>query len=188
MEPAAGASADSELITRARRGEFGAFEELVRRYEATAVRVASVVCGSAGAEDAVQEGFIRVFRSLDRFDDRRPFRPWLLRIVVNVAKNRVRADQRHAHLVLRAPSEPDTSADAGIDSVLAAERRAALAAALARLPERDRVVLACRWFEGMSEQEIATTLGVRPGTVKSRLSRAMTRLRGELEVMEVARD
>jgi RNA polymerase sigma-70 factor (ECF subfamily) len=188
MEPAAGASADRELIGRARRGELDAFEELVRRYEATAVRVAAVVCGSAGAEDAVQEGFIRAFRSLDRFDDERPFRPWLLRIVVNAAKNRVRAEQRHAQLVLRAPSEPDTATDAGVDGVLAAERRAALAAALARLPERDRVVLACRWFEGMSEREIASTLGLRPGTVKSRLSRAMARLRVEFEVLEVARD
>lgn len=188
MEPAAGASADGELIGRARRGELDAFEELVRRYEATAVRVAAVVCGSAEADDAAQEGFIRAFRSLDRFDDQRPFRPWLLRIVVNAAKNRVRAEQRHAQLVLRAPSEPDTSADAGVEGVLAAERRAAVAAALARLPARDRVVLACRWFEGMSEREIATTLGVRPGTVKSRLSRAMARLRDQLELMEVAHD
>jgi RNA polymerase sigma factor (sigma-70 family) len=188
MEPAAGASADSELIVRARRGELDAFGELVRRYEATAVRVASVVCGSAGAEDAVQEGFIRAFRSLDRFDDERPFRPWLLRIVVNVAKNRVRTEQRHALLAMRAPSEADASGDAGIEGVLAAQRRAALAAALAQLPERDRVVLACRWFEGMSEREIATTLGVRPGTVKSRLSRAMARLRTELEEKEVAHD
>jgi RNA polymerase sigma-70 factor (ECF subfamily) len=188
MEPAAGGSADRELIARARRGELDAFEELVRRYEATAVRVAAVVCGSAGAEDAAQEGFIRAFRSLDRFDDQRPFRPWLLRIVINVAKNHARAEQRHAQLVLRAPSEPGTSTDAAMEGVLAAERRAALAVALARLPERDRVVLACRWFEGMSEREIATTLGVRPGTVKSRLSRAMARLREQLEVMEVAHD
>jgi RNA polymerase sigma-70 factor (ECF subfamily) len=188
MEPAAGASADSELIARARRGQLDAFEELVRRYEATAIRVASAVCGSSAAEDAVQEGFIRAFRSLDRFDDRRPFRPWLLRIVVNVAKNCLRAEHRYAHLVLRTPADTDPSGDAGIDAILAAERRATLAAALARLPERDRVVLACRWFEGMSEREIATTLGLRPGTVKSRLSRAMTRLREELREKEVARD
>jgi RNA polymerase sigma-70 factor (ECF subfamily) len=188
MEPAADASADSELVARARRGQLDAFEVLVRRYEATAVRVASAVCGSSAAEDAVQEGFIRAFRSLDRFDDRRPFRPWLLRIVVNVAKNRVRTEHRHAQLALRTPSDGDPAGDAGVDAILAAERRAALAAAVARLPERDRVVLACRFFEGMSEREIATTLGVRPGTVKSRLSRAMARLREELAEKEVARD
>jgi RNA polymerase sigma factor (sigma-70 family) len=187
MEPATGSSGDGELVTRARRGDVDAFEDLVRRYEATAVRVASVVCGSGGAEDAVQEGFIRAFRSLHKFDADRPFRPWLLRIVVNVAKNRVRSDQRHAQLSLRAP-HTDVVHDAGPDAVLAEERRQALALALEHLPDRDRVMIACRWFEDMSEREIADTLGIRAGTVKSRLSRAMARLRAELELLEVARD
>lgn len=187
MEPAAGVTGDGELVTRARRGDPVAFEALVRRYEAAAIRVASVVCGSAGAEDAAQEGFIRAYRSLGRFDATRPFRPWLLRIVVNVAKNRVRAEQRNLHLTLRAPVT-ETSDDAGPDAVLAEERRVALVKALARLPERDRVMIACRWFEDMSEREIAVTLGIRPGTVKSRLSRAMARLRTELAELEVARD
>ncbi|MEX1008070.1 MAG: sigma-70 family RNA polymerase sigma factor [Acidimicrobiia bacterium] len=187
MEPATGASGDGELVTRARRGDLGAFEELVRRHEATAIRVASVVCGSAGAEDAVQEGFIRAFRSLGRFDAARPFLPWLLRIVVNGAKNRVRAEQRHLQLTLRARAA-DTADDAGPAAVMAEERRLALAQAVARLPARDRVMIACRWFEDMSEREIAATLAIRPGTVKSRLSRAMARLRAELEELEVARD
>lgn len=187
MEPATGASGDGELVARARRGDLGAFEALVRRYESTAIRVASVVCGSAGAEDAAQEGFIRAYRSLGRFDVTRPFRPWLLRIVVNVAKNRVRAEERQLQLTLRSPV-PGSAADAGPDAVLAEERRVALAQALARLPERDRVMIACRWFEDMSEREIAATLAIRPGTVKSRLSRAMTRLRAELQELEVAHD
>jgi RNA polymerase sigma-70 factor (ECF subfamily) len=72
--------------------------------------------------------------------------------------------------------------------VIAHERRLALSRALAKLPARDRVMIACRWFEDMSEREIATTLAIRPGTVKSRLSRAMARLRAELEELEVARD
>ena len=187
MEPATGISGDGELVTRARRGDVGAFEDLVRRYEATAVRVASVLCGSDGAEDAAQEGFIRAYRSLGSFDAERPFRPWLLRIVVNVAKNRVRSEQRHLQLSRRA-LRTDVANDAGSDAVLAEERRRALAHALERLPERDRVMIACRWFEDMSEREIADTLAIRPGTVKSRLSRAMTRLRAELGELEVARD
>jgi RNA polymerase sigma factor (sigma-70 family) len=150
--------------------------------------VASVVCGSGGAEDAAQEGFVRAYRSLHRFDTRRPFRPWLARIVANVAKNRVRSEQRHQQLALREPGTgvaPDVAADAAI----AAERRAVLADALGRLPERDRLVLVYRWFEEMTEREIADALGVRPGTVKSRLSRAMARLRTELSGREVlARD
>ena len=185
MEPAAGSPGDGELVARAQRGDLVAFGDLVRRYEATAVRVASVVCGSAAAEDAAQEGFIRAFRSLRRFEPGRPFRPWLLRIVVNTAKNRVRSEQRHLLLSLRAP-RADVAEDAGFEGVLAESRRAALAEALIRLPERDRLVLAYRWFEEMSEREIADALGVRPGTVKSRLSRAMARLRDELAAVEVA--
>jgi RNA polymerase sigma-70 factor (ECF subfamily) len=187
MEPATGASGDGKLVGRARRGDLGAFEELVRRHECTAVRVASVVCGSAGAEDAAQEGFIRAFRSLDRFDTERAFRPWLLRIVVNVAKNRVRTEQRQLQLAFRVPHVGAT-ADAGPDSVVAEERQLAVTQALLRLPERDRVMIACRWFEDMTEREMADTLAIRLGTVKSRLSRAMSRLRAELEDVEVARD
>jgi RNA polymerase sigma-70 factor (ECF subfamily) len=187
MEPATGTSGDADLVNRARRGDVDAFEALVRRYEATAVRVASVVCGSDGAEDAAQEGFIRAYRSLEKFDAGRPFRPWLLRIVVNVAKNRVRSEHRHLQLSLRTP-HTDVSDDAAPEALLADERRQALARAIARLPQRDRVMIACRWFEDMTEREIADTLGIRPGTVKSRLSRAMTRLRAELEELEVARD
>jgi RNA polymerase sigma factor (sigma-70 family) len=130
MDPDSGSS-DGELVTRARRGELDAFGELVRRHEAMAVRVATVVCGAAGAEDAAQEAFVRAYRSLHRFDSGRPFRPWLARIVANVAKNRVRSEQRYAHLALRAPREGDAPDVA--DAAIASARRAVLADALGRL-------------------------------------------------------
>ena len=95
---APGRRTDGELVARAQRGDLDAFGDLVRRHEAMAVRVAAVVCGSAGAEDAAQEAFVRAYRSLHRFDAERPFRPWLARIVANVAKNRVRSEQRHVQL------------------------------------------------------------------------------------------
>ena len=189
MDPGTGSDAelagsDGELVARAQRGDLDAFGALVRRHEVMAVRVATVVCGSSGAEDATQEAFVRAYRSLHRFDVQRPFRPWLARIVANVAKNRVRSEHRHTQLALRAPRDvvaPDEAADA----VDAASRRELLADALGRLGERDRLVIAYRWFEDMSEREIAAALGVRPGTVKSRLSRAMDRLRVELAPLEV---
>ncbi len=185
MDPGTGSPEEAELVRRAQRGDLDAFGELVRRHEAMAVRVAAVVGGSAGAEDAAQEAFVRAYRSLHRFDVGRPFRPWLSRIVANVAKNRVRGEQRHAQLALRAPYEV-ASGDVVADAIDATARREALTDALARLPERDRLVIAYRWFEDMSEREIADALGVRPGTVKSRLSRAMARLRTELAPLEVA--
>lgn len=185
MDP--GTEPDAGLIVRAQRGDVDAFGALVRRHEAMAVRVAAVVGGSTGAEDAAQEAFVRAYRSLHRFDTRRPFRPWLARIVANVAKNRVRSDHRRAQLALRAP-RPVEAHDAVAEAVDASARREMVADALARLPERDRLVITYRWFEDLSEREIAEALGVRPGTVKSRLARAMARLRTELAPLEVARD
>jgi RNA polymerase sigma factor (sigma-70 family) len=187
MESAVGVPSDGELVNRVRRGDVAAFGELVRRHEASAVRMASMVCGSSNAEDVVQDAFVRAFSALDRFDVTRPFRPWLTRIVVNVAKNSARGERRRVALALRVPRELD-SPDVAADSAIGDARRRALADALGRLPERDRLVLACRWFDDMSERDIATALGVRPGTVKSRLSRAMDRLRTELETVEVIRE
>ena len=68
MERETRSTGDGELARRARAGDLGAFDELVRRHEAAAIRVAAVVGGSQGAEDAAQEGFVRAFRALDRFD------------------------------------------------------------------------------------------------------------------------
>ena len=107
-------------------------------------------------------------------------------------RTRVRSDRRQDQLrdrQIALGAEPSVSDDGGAsDTVVAAERREAVAAALARLPVADRVVIAYRWFEDMTERDIATALGVRPGTVKSRLSRAMARLRAELERSEVTVD
>jgi RNA polymerase sigma-70 factor, ECF subfamily len=151
----------------------------VRRHQRAAIRVAATIAGSDRAADAAQEGFLRAHRSLNRFDPRRPFRPWLLRIVANAAKNEVRSNIRHRRLAERAlilrvvPAEPD-------DPAVQAEETDLLRAALARLSADDRLVLGLRWFEEMSEAEMAVVIGVRPGTVKSRLHRALRRLRTEL--------
>ena len=186
MEPAAGSPGDGELVARAQRGDLVAFGDLVRRYEATAVRVASVVCGSAAAEDAAQEGFIRAFRSLRRFEPGRPFRPWLLRIVVNTAKNRVRSEQRHLLLSLRAPCA-DVADDTGFEGVLAESRRAALAEALIRLPERDRLVLAIPVVRGdeRARDRRRARRATRNGEVSACRART-ARLREELAAVEVA--
>lgn len=176
MVPAPG-SGDGDLAGRARRGDVDAFAELVRRHEASAIRMASLICGSAHAEDAAQEAFVRAYGSLHRFDTEREFRPWFLRILTNVAKNAVRSERRYVDVTLRATPP---GAIENPDTITAAEQRAVLLRALMTLPERDRLILACRWFEEMTEKEIAVALDLKPGTVKSRLSRAMERLREQL--------
>jgi RNA polymerase sigma factor (sigma-70 family) len=185
MVPVAEGPGDSELAGRARRGDVDAFTTLVQRHEASAIRIASLICGSANAEDAAQEAFVRAYRSLDRFDTKREFRPWFMRILTNVAKNAVRSERRYLDVTLRAPP---AGASEDPDTVAAAEQRTLVLHALMALPERDRLILACRWFEEMSEREIADALDLKPGTVKSRLSRAMERLREQLTTTEAVRD
>ena len=133
-----------------------------------AFRLAYVITGSAGeAEDATQEALLKAWRALGRFRLGEPFRPWLLQIVANEARNRRRSAGRRLRLALRAAAEP--AAD-DVD-------RASLLEAVNELPGDAQAVIACRYLLGLSEQETAVALDVAPGTVKSRTSRALDRLR-----------
>lgn len=175
---------DVALADRARRGDEHAFEELVRMYQHVAFRTAYLLTGSASeAEDAAQAGFVKAWRALSGFRSGAPFRPWLLRIVANEAHNRRRSAGRLQSLKLRATGHgsPGDAAPSPEGAVLSGERRDALLAAVNRLGERDREIVACRYFLELSEEETATVLGVRRGTVKSRTSRALARLREEVE-------
>ena len=175
---------DAELVEQARHGDADAYGELVRRYQDVAARVAYLVTGAdADVEDVVQEAFVRAYRALGRFRAGAPFRPWILRIVANEARNRRRSAGRRARLTLRVADDRDPSGDAAPspeDAVVSAEERAVLMEAMSRLREDDQMVLGYRFLVGLSEHETAEALGVRPGTVKSRTSRALTRLREEL--------
>lgn len=181
---------DAELVGLARDGDVPAYEQLVSRYQGIAYRVAWLVVRQSGeAEDAVQEAFVKAYYALPRFRAGAPFRPWLLRIVANEAKNRGRSSTRREALILRAAAAtPGDAAPSPEAAVLARGDAEALARALGRLREPDRIVIAYRYLFDLSEAEMADTLGVQPGTVKSRLSRALARLRSELEASgEVSR-
>jgi RNA polymerase sigma factor (sigma-70 family) len=127
-----------------------------------------VITGSAAdAEDATQDALVKAWRALGRFRTGEPFRPWLLQIVANEARNRRRSARRRVRLSLRAASE---TLAADVD-------RVALLDAVNELPDAAQAVIACRYLLGLSEQETALALDVAPGTVKSRTSRALDRLR-----------
>jgi RNA polymerase sigma factor (sigma-70 family) len=150
-----------------------------------AFRTAYLFTGSAAdAEEAAQDGFLKAYRALGRFRRGAPFRPWVLEIVANEARNRRRSAGRRTALALRAVDEaPSGDAAPSPEGVLlAAEERQGLLDAVNRLRDDDRLVIGCRYFLELSEQETAAALGVRLGTVKSRLSRALERLRAELGV------
>jgi RNA polymerase sigma factor (sigma-70 family) len=148
-----------------------------------AFRTAYLITGDASeAEDATQEAFVKAYRALGRFRSGAPFRPWLLAIVANEARNQRRSAARRAGLFLKAvredtpeddPSSPDAAA-------LAAERREELFEALGDLREEARLAIACRYLLGLSEEETAAALGCARGTVKSRLSRALKSLRAQI--------
>jgi RNA polymerase sigma-70 factor (ECF subfamily) len=175
--------AEAWLLARAREGDVRAYEELVERHQAVAFRVAWLVTRSThDAEEAAQDGFVKAYRSLGRFRQGEPFRPWLLAIVGNEARNRRVAAGRRERLALRAGEErPVAVAAAAEAEALAAGEREDLLAAVGRLPERDRLVIGARFFLELNEAETAAALGIRQGTVKSRLSRALERLRKEVE-------
>ena len=174
-------SEDARLVERARDGDTSAFEELVTRYRDLVFRVAWLITRNAAeAEDATQEAFVKAYYALPRFRADAPFKPWMLRIVANEAKNRGRSARRRDALTLRVAAEPAERVPSPESASLAREDREELIAALERLGERDRLVIAYRYFYDLSEADMAEALSVRPGTVKSRLARAMGRLRAEL--------
>jgi RNA polymerase sigma factor (sigma-70 family) len=174
---------DQALVERARTGDVNAYEALVQQYQQLAFRVAYQVTGDAAdAEDAAQEAFVNAYYALGRFRPGAPFKPWLCRIVANEARNRRMSAHRRTALAERAhraqasgeaaPS-PEAAAEAG-------EFRATLVDTLARLRDDDRLILSYRLFFDFSEADMAEALKVPKGTVKSRLSRALTRLRAAL--------
>jgi RNA polymerase sigma-70 factor (ECF subfamily) len=172
---------EAELVERARRGDERAYQEIVHAYQGIAFRTAYLFArNAADAEDAAQEAFVKAYRALGRFRAGAPFRPWLLQIVANEARNRRRSAGRRDALVLRAAaSEPSGEAAPSPEAaLLAAEQRQELLAAVEALPRDQRDTIACRYFLDLSEEETAQVLGVRRGTVKSRTARALERLRG----------
>jgi len=144
-----------------------------------AIRTAHLVCPETDADDAVQDAFLKAYHALPRFRDGSPLRPWLLRIVTNEARNRRRSAGRRHGLALRVADATDRGAAApGPEQiVMAAEARTELLTALGTLRDDDREILGARFFLDLNEAETAETLGLPRGTVKSRTSRALGRLR-----------
>lgn len=177
--------AEDDLVARSRSGDHLAFARLIEMHQTVARRVATTMMGSGGeADDVVQDAFVKAFTRLDQFRDGRSFRAWLLTIVANEARNRHRSAGRRATLARRVAVRPhDPACDPATDPARAqeaAELRTRLAAAVGSLGEVDREVIALRYFAELTEAETAAALDCPVGTVKSRLNRALGRLRATM--------
>jgi len=174
---------DVQLVERAQQGDVSAYEELVRRYQDPAFWAAyAMTRDPEAASDAAQTGFIKAYYALNRFRTGAAFRPWLLKIVANEARNQARSARRRSGYELQLAG--NRTGDAGAPSpeveAVSALDREVLLNAVNRLPEQDQQALAYRYFLDLSEAEMAAALGCARGTVKSRLSRARARLRESL--------
>jgi len=182
--PLAGTSAaqDAPMVRRAQQGDPAAWEALLAAHRQPVFRLAYLLVGDAAeAEDIAQETFIRAYFALERFDLDRPLRPWLLKIAANLARNRARSLSRYLSALKRAfmlesqalPPSVDQLGDQNLES-----RR--LWQVVQRVSLADQQVIYLRYFLDLSVEETAGTLGVAPGTVKSRQHRALERLRAAL--------
>ncbi len=170
---------DGELAREAAAGDQEAFGLLVERHGASARRVALVILRDEhDADDAAQDGLVAAWRSLERFDQARPFRPWLMRIVVNAARDLAR--RRSVRETERLSPGVATTIRTPEEDTERALLRDGLKQALATLPERQRMVVTLFDAEGFSHAEIAELVGAPVGTVRSELFHARRALREEL--------
>jgi len=180
-----------ELVLRARSGDMAAFEELYKSHQAglfTFVR--SQVRQAETAADLTQEAFVRAWESLPRLRQPGAFKGWLHRIAANLVRDEVKSG--HARLevttsVLRGDDDDapefDSRAETGENpehQVVAGEMSREVWSALEALSEDQRAAVVMHHMEGMSVEEIAQAMGVRPGTIMSRLARAREALRKRL--------
>jgi RNA polymerase sigma-70 factor, ECF subfamily len=175
-------SDEAESIRKARQGSAADWEALVQAHQQPVFRYAYLLSGDADeAEDIAQEAFIRAYHALGRFDETRPLRPWLLRITANLAHNRRRSAARYLaalqRLVRREPATGMRIEEKTEQNL----QNTSLRHAVDGLPADDRQIIYLRYFLDLTVEETAAAEGIAPGTVKSRLHRALNRLRHRIQ-------
>jgi RNA polymerase sigma-70 factor (ECF subfamily) len=169
--------AETSLVARAATGDASAWEPLVLEHQQAVFRLAYLLLGDADdAEDIAQETFLRAWNNLKRFDLARPLRPWLLSIAANLSRNRRRSAGRYISALMRAfreepgptPLEQKSTQRSDADQLWNAVKH---------LDRPDQQIVYLRFFLDLSVSETADVLQIAEGTVKSRLSRALEKLR-----------
>jgi RNA polymerase sigma-70 factor, ECF subfamily len=176
---------DKALMLRIRDDDSEAFSALYDRYARLALRVAHSVCHDASrAEEAVQEGFLSIWRGRARYrPDSGSVKGWMLAVVRHRAIDAVRHDAatRSPELVELTAPAPDTRSPSPPDAVIAQDEGEALRAFMARLPDIQSEVITLAFFGGLTHSEIAEQLSLPPGTVKGRMRLGMHKLRAAMD-------
>jgi RNA polymerase sigma-70 factor (ECF subfamily) len=175
---------ERDLIKQAKEGQQDALEQIFRCHLDSAIRLAYLITRNwATAEDAVQEAFLQAFRSLDSFQDERPFKPWFTKIVVNKAKRtKDRLDRGHLPYEIEEPNPHRVYAPE--EHALDQEGVSALFQAINELDEKHRIPLLLKYVSGLTEAQIAETLSIPQSRVKSRLYVARQRLKKHIAIRE----
>jgi RNA polymerase sigma-70 factor (ECF subfamily) len=182
-DPSGGIAEDRRLVLLARGGDRAAFGELVRKYAGLVRALVSARLGSGpDAEDAAQDVFLRAFERLAGLEDPERFAGWLSTIAVNRAlESRRRAGRRRAGSLEALPEEPKAPSAGPSDRAETEEETGRMLERLATLDERTRTVLLLRFRDGMAVKDLAARLGENPPAVAMRISRALRKLRAELD-------
>jgi RNA polymerase sigma-70 factor, ECF subfamily len=181
----AGAEADAATVSRVLAGDPEAFGTLVARYGRRLHDLARrMLRDAAEAEDVVQHAFLNAYRALSRFDGRRPFRHWLLRITTNLCRNRLAARRLHPRAVGEDPDVPGAERAAPEPAALPFDgdltEAARIREAVERLPDGYRLAVVLRYAHGLTVEEVAEVTGEPVATVKTHLHRARAALRRAL--------
>ena len=173
-------------MKRAARGDPGAFEELVNRYQGPIYNLCFRMVGNAeDAADMTQEAFIKAWKNLDSFQFEAAFSTWLYRLASNCCLDFLRSKKRRPTISLVTTNDEDEEQTVDVEDnapgpeeqLLSGEDREILRKALAEIDLEQRQILTLRVVNDLSYGEIAEILGIKEGTVKSRLSRARENLR-----------
>ena len=170
---------DEEAIRMCQNGNRDAFHHLVEQYKDTLYGTAVLMTGNrTSADDQVQEAFLSAWRGIGKFRRGSPFKPWVVRILVNGILT-----QRRRRAVATEPlgeSDPVDDSPDIVESVEAKRKRQMVRRAIGGLNPEHREVVVLRYFADMTVPQVALSMGIREGTAKSRLHRALGRLREEL--------
>nr|WP_297180991.1 RNA polymerase sigma factor [uncultured Agathobaculum sp.] len=173
---------DEQLVRRMQQGDMQAFDELYARYKDDAYRVACLITGNrADGEDLAQEAFVTCVRSIGSLRDGAKFRPWLIRTLTRAAWKYCRKARRETPV---AEFFETGEGESALSAVLRTDEQRRLYEAMYALDEKRRTVLVLYYFDNRPVKEIARTLGVTEGTVKSRLFSARRHLRQALTEKE----